>query len=57
MGGGQGDPDARVPGVGTGRRAAAGRRPLHRTGSVDWSERHFQLRVENTWEHNAAEIA
>ncbi|QDI67996.1 hypothetical protein CD934_04405 [Streptomyces calvus] len=31
--------------------------PLHRTGSVDWSERHFQLRVENTWEHNAAEIA
>ena len=31
--------------------------PLHRRGSVDWSERHFQLRVENTWEHNAAEIA
>ncbi|KES08813.1 hypothetical protein BU52_01820 [Streptomyces toyocaensis] len=31
--------------------------PLHRTSSVDWSERHFQLRVENTWEHNAAEIA
>jgi hypothetical protein len=31
--------------------------PVHRTGSVDWSERHFQLRVENTWEHNAAEIA
>lgn len=31
--------------------------PLHRTASVDWSERHFQLRVENTWEHNAAEIA
>ncbi|MFF8102765.1 Vms1/Ankzf1 family peptidyl-tRNA hydrolase [Streptomyces sp. NPDC016640] len=31
--------------------------PLHRTGTVDWSERHFQLRVENTWEHNAAEIA
>ncbi|MFB7929830.1 Vms1/Ankzf1 family peptidyl-tRNA hydrolase [Streptomyces sp. NPDC056039] len=25
--------------------------------SSDWSERHFQLRVENTWEHNAAEIA
>ncbi|MEV0975345.1 Vms1/Ankzf1 family peptidyl-tRNA hydrolase [Streptomyces sp. NPDC049915] len=31
--------------------------PVHRTGSADWSERHFQLRVENTWEHNAAEIA
>ena len=31
--------------------------PLHRTSSADWSERHFQLTVENTWEHNAAEIA
>ncbi|CAM5741577.1 putative protein [Streptomyces alboniger] len=31
--------------------------PIHRTSSADWSERHFQLRVENTWEHNAAEIA
>ncbi|MEU6367379.1 Vms1/Ankzf1 family peptidyl-tRNA hydrolase [Streptomyces sp. NPDC046931] len=31
--------------------------PLHRTTSWDWSVRHFQLRVENTWEHNAAEIA
>ncbi|WP_081241401.1 baeRF2 domain-containing protein [Streptomyces viridosporus] len=31
--------------------------PIHRTSTVDWSERHFQLRVENTWEHNAAEIA
>ncbi|MBX9392798.1 hypothetical protein K4749_04130 [Streptomyces sp. TRM72054] len=31
--------------------------PVHRTSTVDWSERHFQLRVENTWEHNAAEIA
>ncbi|MCT9144735.1 baeRF2 domain-containing protein [Streptomyces violarus] len=31
--------------------------PVHRKGSADWSERHFQLRVENTWEHNAAEIA
>ncbi|GGZ05029.1 baeRF2 domain-containing protein [Streptomyces poonensis] len=36
----------------------AGRQwPLHRTGSAEWSERHFQLRVENTWERNAAEIA
>ncbi|MEU3250733.1 Vms1/Ankzf1 family peptidyl-tRNA hydrolase [Streptomyces sp. NPDC006997] len=36
----------------------AGRQwPVHRTSTVDWSERHFQLRVENTWEHNAAEIA
>ncbi|MFD4631172.1 Vms1/Ankzf1 family peptidyl-tRNA hydrolase [Streptomyces sp. NPDC058284] len=32
-------------------------RPVHRTGSADWSERHFQLKVENTWEHNAGEIA
>ncbi|GGT06788.1 baeRF2 domain-containing protein [Streptomyces chromofuscus] len=31
--------------------------PVHRTSSADWSERHFQLRVENTWDHNAAEIA
>ncbi|WP_328751645.1 Vms1/Ankzf1 family peptidyl-tRNA hydrolase [Streptomyces sp. NBC_00285] len=31
--------------------------PVHRTGSADWSERHVQLRVENTWERNAAEIA
>ncbi|MCS0638550.1 Vms1/Ankzf1 family peptidyl-tRNA hydrolase [Streptomyces sp. LP05-1] len=31
--------------------------PVHRTASADWSERHFQAGVENTWEHNAAEIA
>ncbi|WP_372348451.1 Vms1/Ankzf1 family peptidyl-tRNA hydrolase [Streptomyces sp. KL116D] len=31
--------------------------PVHRTATADWSERHFQLRVENTWEHNAGEIA
>jgi hypothetical protein len=31
--------------------------PLHRTSVRDWSERHFQLKVENTWEHNAGEIA
>lgn len=31
--------------------------PLHRTASADWSERHFQLAVENTWEHNAAQVA
>ncbi|MEK8169739.1 Vms1/Ankzf1 family peptidyl-tRNA hydrolase [Streptomyces sp. M19] len=30
--------------------------PIHRTASADWSERHFQTRVENTWEQNAAEI-
>ncbi|MET9849797.1 Vms1/Ankzf1 family peptidyl-tRNA hydrolase [Streptomyces ossamyceticus] len=36
----------------------AGRRwPVHRTGAVDRPERHFHLRVENTWEHNAAEFA
>jgi hypothetical protein len=38
--------------------SVAGRQwPVHRTSSSDWSERHFQLKVENTWEHNAAEIA
>ncbi|MFM9629183.1 MULTISPECIES: baeRF2 domain-containing protein [Streptomyces] len=31
--------------------------PVHRTATADWSERHFQLKVENTWEQNAAEIA
>ncbi len=31
--------------------------PIHRTASSDWSERHFQTKVENTWEHNAGEIA
>ncbi|HCA85585.1 MAG TPA: hypothetical protein DEQ61_08850, partial [Streptomyces sp.] len=31
--------------------------PMHRTGSADWSERHFQFAVENTWEHNAGEVA
>lgn len=31
--------------------------PLHRTASADWSERHFQLKVENTWEENAKAIA
>ncbi|MGW2257717.1 baeRF2 domain-containing protein [Streptomyces sp. NPDC001780] len=31
--------------------------PVHRTATADWSERHFQTRVENTWERNAGEIA
>ncbi|GAA2445971.1 hypothetical protein GCM10010405_31720 [Streptomyces macrosporus] len=31
--------------------------PVHRTASADWSERHFRLKVENTWEHTAGEIA
>lgn len=31
--------------------------PVHRTSSADWSERHFQDAVENTWEQNAATIA
>ncbi|TDC23549.1 hypothetical protein E1265_12525 [Streptomyces sp. 8K308] len=31
--------------------------PMHRTGRADWSARHFQLAVENTWEQNAARIA
>ncbi|MEV5428038.1 Vms1/Ankzf1 family peptidyl-tRNA hydrolase [Streptomyces sp. NPDC052701] len=33
------------------------RHPVHRTGSAQWNERHFQLKVENTWERNAGEIA
>ena len=36
----------------------AGRQwPVHRTRSADWSERHFQMRVEETWEQNAARVA
>ena len=31
--------------------------PMHRTATADWSERHFQLRVENTWEANAKDVA
>ncbi|MGC5341953.1 Vms1/Ankzf1 family peptidyl-tRNA hydrolase [Streptomyces sp. AM 4-1-1] len=31
--------------------------PMHRTATADWSERHFQLSVENTWEQNARTIA
>ncbi|RKN41258.1 Vms1/Ankzf1 family peptidyl-tRNA hydrolase [Streptomyces hoynatensis] len=31
--------------------------PMHRTARAQWSERHFQLAVENTWEENAARIA
>ncbi|MDT0268434.1 Vms1/Ankzf1 family peptidyl-tRNA hydrolase [Streptomyces sp. DSM 44915] len=31
--------------------------PIHRTGRIDWSERHFELAVENTWEENARLIA
>ncbi|MDT0344227.1 baeRF2 domain-containing protein [Streptomyces litchfieldiae] len=31
--------------------------PMHRTGRADWSQRHFQLAVENTWQENAARIA
>lgn len=31
--------------------------PVHRTPTGDWSERHFQTAVENTWEQNAEEIA
>ena len=29
----------------------------HRTATADWPERRFQLRTENTWEHNAGLIA
>jgi hypothetical protein len=31
--------------------------PVHRTATADWSERHFQLRVENTWQANARDVA
>jgi len=31
--------------------------PLHKTPSVDWSERHFQQYVENNWAANAKEVA
>ncbi|MGW0338122.1 baeRF2 domain-containing protein [Streptomyces sp. NPDC003011] len=48
----RGAPGRRAAGTVTGRRY-----PVHPTSSADWSQRHFQLRVENTWEHNAAEIA
>lgn len=31
--------------------------PVHRTGRDEWDERHFQLRVENSWETNARDVA
>lgn len=31
--------------------------PIHRTASDHWDERHFQNRVENTWESNADNVA
>jgi hypothetical protein len=47
------------PGGTTARESVQGRRtyPLHRTATVDWSERHFQQRVENNWESNARDVA
>lgn len=39
-----------------GRVTGRGRSP-HPTAADEPSVRHFQLRMENTWEHNAAEIA
>ncbi|MGW1373498.1 baeRF2 domain-containing protein [Streptomyces sp. NPDC002446] len=38
-------------------RVSGAARPIHCTATADWSERHFQAKVENTWEHNAGEIA
>ncbi|MGA6174230.1 Vms1/Ankzf1 family peptidyl-tRNA hydrolase [Streptomyces sp. NPDC012600] len=43
-------------------RTASGSRPEgtvegRDTASSDWSERHFQLSVENTWEENARSVA
>jgi Bacterial archaeo-eukaryotic release factor family 2 len=31
--------------------------PLHKTGRDDWSELHYQHRVENAWESNARDVA
>ena len=31
--------------------------PIHRTSADQWSERHFQRRVENNWEFNAENVA
>ncbi|HVU92428.1 MAG TPA: Vms1/Ankzf1 family peptidyl-tRNA hydrolase [Jatrophihabitans sp.] len=31
--------------------------PMHRTAADVWNERHFQHRVENTWESNAQNVA
>lgn len=52
------DFEVRGPGGGHSAGHAEGSdHPLHRTSSGDWSERHFQFAVENTWEQNAALIA
>jgi hypothetical protein len=37
--------------------AGSAQYPVHKTSTVDWSERHFQLRVENSWERNARDVA
>lgn len=44
-------------GRGTGTEVHGRDWPVHRTSTSDWSERHFQLAVENTWEENAARVA
>jgi hypothetical protein len=31
--------------------------PLHKTATNDWSEAHFQRRVENSWARNAGDVA
>ncbi|MCU1657288.1 MAG: peptide chain release factor 1 [Pseudonocardiales bacterium] len=31
--------------------------PIHKTSVRDWSERHFQQRVENSWAENARDVA
>jgi Bacterial archaeo-eukaryotic release factor family 2 len=43
----------------TGTESVAGgkRYPLHMTSRDDWSERHFQNRVHNTWQANADDVA
>jgi hypothetical protein len=37
--------------------AGSATHPLHRTATADWSEKHFQARVENRWEENAKDVA
>ncbi len=31
--------------------------PVHKTSTADWSERHFQQRVDNAWAANARDVA
>jgi len=37
--------------------SGADQHPVHKTGRNDWSESHFQRRVENSWNENATDVA